>query len=112
MGPARALAGGSIIPRNAPPLFNLHAMPALFFDGRVSVDAGGQFHTPAGAQLTPEMTRVFEFGALSAQPLFPVVNTAEMRGTTGNHLAALPDTDFQGILECRDAASGPHPALS
>jgi cytochrome c peroxidase len=97
LGPARALVSGNIIPRNAPPLFNLHAMPALFFDGRVSVDAGGQFHTPAGAQLTPAMTRVFEFGALSAQPLFPVVNTQEMRGTTGNHLAALPDTDFQGI---------------
>jgi cytochrome c peroxidase len=97
LGPARALVSGNIIPRNAPPLFNLHAMPALFFDGRVSVDASGQFHTPAGAQLTPAMTRVFEFGALSAQPLFPVVNTQEMRGSTGNHLAALPDTDFQGI---------------
>jgi cytochrome c peroxidase len=97
LGPARALVSGSIIPRNAPPLFNLHAMPALFFDGRVSVDASGQFHTPAGAQLTPAMTRVFEFGALSAQPLFPVVNTQEMRASTGNHLAALPDTDFQGI---------------
>jgi cytochrome c peroxidase len=97
LGPARALVSGSIIPRNAPPLFNLHAMPALFFDGRVSVDASGQFHTPAGAQLTPAMTRVFEFGALSAQPLFPVVNTQEMRGSTGNHLAALPDTDFQRI---------------
>jgi cytochrome c peroxidase len=97
LGPARMLASASIIPRNAPPLFNLHAMPALFFDGRVSVDASGQLHTPAGAQLTPAMTRVFEFGALSAQPLFPVVNTQEMRGSTGNHLAALPDTDFQGI---------------
>jgi cytochrome c peroxidase len=40
---------------------------------------------------------VFEFGALSAQPLFPVVNTQEMRGSSGNHLAALPDTDFQRI---------------
>jgi cytochrome c peroxidase len=97
LGPARMLVSGSIIPRNAPPLFNLHAMPALFFDGRVSVDASGQFHTPAGAQLTPAMTRVFEFGALSAQPLFPVVKTQEMRGSTGNHLAALPDTDFQRI---------------
>lgn len=97
LGPARRLVAGNIIPRNAPPLFNLHAMPALFLDGRVAVDSSGQFSTPAGAQLTAEMTRVFEYGALSAQPLFPVLNRLEMRGATGNHLAAIPDSDMQGI---------------
>jgi len=80
------------IPRNAPALFNMSAMRHLFWDGRVEVDAGGTFHTPAGVQLTPEMTRVFEFGAISALPLFPVTNRDEMRGYRGNELAGIPDT--------------------
>src|SRR5215216_1439569 len=54
LGPARAHPGGTFIPRNAPPLFNLAAMRHLFWDGRVELDARGAFHTPAGAQLTPE----------------------------------------------------------
>jgi len=58
----------------------------------VEVDARGVFHTPAGARLTPEMTRVFEFGAISALPLFPVTNRDEMRGYLGNELAEIPDT--------------------
>ena len=37
------------------------------------------------------MTAVFEFGALSALPLFPVLNRAEMRAATGNELAAFRD---------------------
>ncbi|HZS60692.1 MAG TPA: cytochrome c peroxidase [Gemmatimonadaceae bacterium] len=98
LGPARVAGNsGRIIPRNAPPLFNLHAMPELFLDGRVSVSAGGQYTTPAGAQLTPAMTRVFEFGALSAQPMFPVVNRLEMLSFRGNRLAALSDSDMQAI---------------
>jgi len=42
------------IPRNAPSLFNLHALESLFWDGRVSTDGEGVFHTPAGSQLTAE----------------------------------------------------------
>jgi cytochrome c peroxidase len=97
LGPDRAPGSGVIIPRNAPPLFNLHALPAVFWDGRVALDSLGHYHTPAGAQLTPEMTRVFEFGAVSAQGLFPILSRAEMRGLSGNRLAAFPDTDDQGI---------------
>ncbi len=98
LGPARMVANGAaIIPRNAPPLFNMHALPALFWDGRVAIDAAGQFHTPAGAQLTTDMTRVFEFGAASAQPLFPVLSNAEMRGFSGSRLSELPATDDQHI---------------
>ena len=88
---------GVFIPRNAPPLFNLAAMRHLFWDGRVAVDAGGQFITPAGAQLTPAMTRVFEFGPASALAMFPVTNRAEMRSGTGNELALIADHNFQGI---------------
>jgi cytochrome c peroxidase len=61
------------------------------------VDASGTYHTPAAAQLTPEMTRVFEFGPVSALALFPPTNRFEMRGFSGNELAAIPDTDFTGI---------------
>jgi len=92
LGPGRSHAGGVFIPRNAPALFNMSAMRHLFWDGRVEVDARGVFHTPAGARLTPEMTRVFEFGAISALPLFPVTNRDEMRGYLGNELAEIPDT--------------------
>ncbi len=84
LGPARVHPTGVFIPRNAPPLFNLAAMRHLFWDGRVAMDAAGNFSTPAGAQLTPAMTRVFEFGAISAQPMFPVTSRAEMRGQSGN----------------------------
>jgi len=97
LGPTRSHPQGVFIARNAPPLFNLSAMKHLFWDGRVSVDAQGGFHTPAGSQLTPAMTRAFEFGAVSALAMFPVTNRAEMRGGTGNELAAVPDADLQGI---------------
>ena len=98
LGPSREHPAGVFIPRNAPPLFNLNAMIHLFWDGRVSVDAAGNFHTPAGTQLTPEMTRVFEFGAISALGLFPVTNRSEMRAALGdNELANIPDSDLTGI---------------
>ena len=97
VGPTRSHPDGVFIPRNAPPLFNLSAMTRLFWDGRVEIDASGGVHTPARAQLTPEMARTFEFGALSALPMFPVSSRDEMRGYVGNELAAIPDTDFTGI---------------
>ena len=99
LGPDSAHPQGTFIPRNAPPLYNLHAMRTLFWDGRVEVDAHGRFRTPAGSQLTQQMTDVFEFGAISALALFPVTNRAEMRGTSGNELAAIPDDDFTGIWQ-------------
>jgi cytochrome c peroxidase len=97
VGPTRVHPQGIFIPRNAPQLFNLHALEPLFWDGRVSVDAQGRFHTPAGAQLNPAMTKVFEFGALSALPLFPVLSRSEMRADAGNELAAIPDRHEQRI---------------
>jgi cytochrome c peroxidase len=92
IGPARVLPPGvAFIPRNSPQLFNLFAVKSFFWDGRVSRDEAGNFHTPAGAALTPAMTRVFEFGSLSAQPLFPVLSREEMRAFKGNELAAIGD---------------------
>jgi len=97
LGPTRLHPTGVFIPRNAPPLFNLAEMRHLFWDGRVAVNGAGQLTTPAGAQLTPAMTRVFEFGPVSALGMFPVTNRFEMRADSGNELADIPDTDFQGI---------------
>ncbi|MBK6422706.1 MAG: cytochrome-c peroxidase [Gemmatimonadetes bacterium] len=97
VGAARVHPEGAFIPRNAPALFNLTAMPALFWDGRVAMDAGGRFHTPAGTQLTADMTRVFEFGAASALGLFPVLSREEMRAIDGNELAGIPDSDNRAV---------------
>lgn len=97
LGAARVHPNGTFIPRNAPPLFNLAAMRHLFWDGRVEIDAHGQLSTPAGAQITPAMQRVFEFGPISALAMFPVTNRAEMRSGAGNELALIPDSDLQGI---------------
>ena len=95
LGPART--NGVVIPRNSPAVFNLFAITELFWDGRVSRDQAGNYHTPAGAALTPAMTRVFEFGAVSAQPMFPVLSREEMRAFSGNELAAIPDEQQQQI---------------
>lgn len=97
LGPSRVHPQGIFIPRNAPPLFSLGAMRHLFWDGRVEIDAHGHYQTPAGRQLTPAMTRVFEFGPLSAQGMFPVTARSEMRGDSGNELAAIADTDNTAI---------------
>lgn len=91
LGPDRTHPEGVFIARNAPAAFNLHAVRPLFWDGRVFQDPAGTMHTPANAKLTPAMTAVFEFGTLSAQPLFPVLSRAEMRGGGGNELAAFAD---------------------
>jgi cytochrome c peroxidase len=99
LGPERVHPQGVFIPRNAPSLFNLHALNPLFWDGRVSQDAAGQYHTPAGDKITPDMSRVFEFGALSALPLFPVLSRSEMRADRGNELAAIPDDREQRVWQ-------------
>jgi cytochrome c peroxidase len=43
------------------------------------------------------MTRIFEFGTFSAQPLFPVLSREEMRAFSGNELAAIGDDHQQQI---------------
>ncbi len=116
LGPIRLLGRGVFIPRNAPPLFNLAALNQLFWDGRVSVDAAGAFHTPANEQVSPAMAQVFEFGAASAIGLFPVTSRTEMRGqntiaitTAGifrNELAQIPDSNFTGIWNAEMARLG------
>jgi cytochrome c peroxidase len=93
LGLDRVHPQGAFIPRNAPAAFNLHAVQPLFWDGRVFQEAGSVMHTPASDKVTVEMERVFEFGTLSALPLFPVLSRPEMRADGGNELAEIPDTD-------------------
>lgn len=114
LGPPRSHPQGVFIPRNAPPLFNLSAMQRLFWDGRVQLDAQGQLHTPAGAHVTNDMKKVFEFGAISALGMFPVTNRFEMRGFSGNELAVVPDENFTEIwrrLMARIGAVGEYRGL-
>jgi cytochrome c peroxidase len=91
LGPSRLHPDGIFIPRNAPALFNLASLETLFWDGRVSRDAQGTFHTPAGQHLTSAMSARFEFGAISALGLFPVLSRSEMRADVGNELALIGD---------------------
>lgn len=97
LGPDRLHPEGAFIPRNAPPLFNLHTLTSLFWDGRIFVDQQGRLQTPAGPQITDDMAPVFEFGVVSAIGMFPVLSREEMRATAGNELAAIPDDDRPAV---------------
>jgi cytochrome c peroxidase len=90
LGTSRTHPAGAFIARNAPPLFNLHSLNRLFWDGRVSVE-NGVITSPAGNKLTAEMKSLFEFGAISVLPLFPVLSREEMRAFSGNELADAGD---------------------
>ena len=98
LGPDRTHPDGEFIPRNSPSLFNLHLSTQFFWDGFVEELEDGPIATEAGDQLTSEMQEVFEFGALSAQPMIPVLRRKEMRDSgDDNEVSALEDDDFTGI---------------
>ncbi len=96
LGTARVHPLGKFVHRNAPSLFNTHAMDKLTWDGRVFKTAGGVIRVP-GAQLTASQRSVLECGAVSALPMFPVLSRAEMRADGGNELANIADTLPQKI---------------
>lgn len=93
LGTARVHPQGRFVHRSAPPLFNLHAISTLTWDGRVFVK-NGVVKTP-GANLLAAQRGVLECGTASALPMFPVLSRSEMRGETGNELAAIPDDKHQ-----------------
>jgi cytochrome c peroxidase len=96
--------------RNAPPLWNLHAMDTLFWDGRVEKLPNGQIRQMAGAQLTPAMMAVMEFGPISVLPMFPVTARDEMRGFGNqNELSSLADSNFTAIWAGLMARIGQYP---
>jgi cytochrome c peroxidase len=96
LGPARVHPDGKFIHRNAPPLFNLHAMSTLTWDGRVFKNPQGVIRSP-GANLLPSQRAVLECGTVSALPMFPVLSRNEMRADAGNELAAIADDQPQKI---------------
>ena len=82
-----AREGGTVIPRNAPPLFNLHTIPALFWDSRARIDASGDYITPINSVLPDMFADVFKgnagavgSGVVGFQAMFPVTSRGEMRG--------------------------------
>ena len=84
--------------RNAPPFWNLHVMPKLFWDGRVEQLPSGFIKTPGDQHLTAQMRAVFEFGAISALPMFPPTARDEMRGFGNqNELSAIADSNLPAI---------------
>lgn len=74
-------AAPQFTPRNSQELFNrgYAEFRHLFWDGRVSLAANGDFHTPAGARLPAGLS-----GALAAQAMFPATTRLEMRGQVGD----------------------------
>jgi cytochrome c peroxidase len=94
LGTARVHPQGRFVHRSAPALFNLHALNTLTWDGRVFVAANGTIRTP-GANLLAAQRAVLECGTVSALPMFPVLSRSEMRGESGNELAAIPDDKHQ-----------------
>ena len=91
LGLNRVHPQGLFVHRNAPALFNLSPMTFLTWDGRVFRNTKGIIRTP-GVQISPAQGAVLEFGPVSALPMFPVLSRVEMRGTSGNELAAVPDS--------------------
>jgi cytochrome c peroxidase len=94
LGPSRVHPQNRFVHRNAPPLFNLHAMTTLTWDGRVFLDSKGVVRMPA-SNLLASQRAVLECGVLSAQTMLPVLSRPEMRGETGNELANIPDSLHQ-----------------
>jgi cytochrome c peroxidase len=108
LGTGRVHPQGKFVHRNAPPLFNVHAMDKLTWDGRVFKDPQGVIRTP-GAQILPSQRAVMECGSVSALPMFPVLSRAEMRADSGNELAAISDAAPQKIWKAAMARLGTIP---
>jgi cytochrome c peroxidase len=89
LGPERIHPQGRFIHRNTLPMFNLHVMGSLTWDGRVFRNSRGLVR--GSAPLGTAFQSVFEFGPVSAFSMFPVLSRAEMRGDSGNELAAIAD---------------------
>lgn len=96
VGAERKLGNGSsLVPRNAPDVFNRGAAEwqTMFWDGRVAISPRGYYKTPENDDLPDGLTSL-----LAAQAMFPVTSADEMRGLSGdtavtgepNELALIP----------------------
>lgn len=90
--PGRLQKTGKILARNTPALFNLHNVPVMFWDGRVTLGPDGKWSTPS---VLPEKFAAVLDSALSAQALFPMANHDEMSGEPGTNEIADAKTDAQ-----------------
>ena len=108
LGTGRVHPQSKFVHRSAPALFNLHAMTTLTWDGRVFVAANGTIRGPE--TILAAQRAVLECGAVSALPMFPVLSRGEMRGDTGNELAAVPDINHQRTWKLLMARLGAIPA--
>ncbi|MDE1461308.1 cytochrome-c peroxidase [Spartinivicinus poritis] len=70
-----------LIPRNAPEIFNrgMKQWKTMFWDGRVAVNAVGDFSSPAKGLLPDNLDNL-----LAVQALFPPTSRDEMRGQAGD----------------------------
>ncbi len=102
LGPERTFAGERqvLVPRNATPVYNLglDGMDVMFWDGRVSLQADGQFDSPANDDLPYNLNN-----AVAVQAMFPVTSPDEMRGFPGN-TDILGERNEMGNLKGHQAA--------
>lgn len=99
LGPDRVPGQGrTLIPRNAPELFNRGspAWSTMFWDGRVKLSDVYDLDTPAGNGL-PDMLQT----VLAAQAMFPVTSREEMRGNFGDYTAARELNELATISDMR-----------
>ncbi|MCO4795624.1 MAG: cytochrome-c peroxidase, partial [Bacteriovoracaceae bacterium] len=102
LGRDRKLGTGSIIPRNAPHLFNLGmiGLKTMFWDGRVTYDPATKIFTTPESGINgsnpahPEYCEPLS-SALSAQAMFPPLSHDEMRGQPGSNEVADAKTNFE-----------------
>ncbi len=103
LGPERELGNGrSLVPRNAPDLFNRGAAEwrTMFWDGRVAISPRGYYKTPENDDLPEGLSSL-----LATQAMFPVTSADEMRGSPGdvtvtgelNELAVIPEEETQAV---------------
>ncbi len=105
LGPERELGNGrSLVPRNAPDVFNRGAAEwrTMFWDGRVAVSPRGYYKTPENDELPDGLSSL-----LATQAMFPVTSADEMRGSPGdvtvtgdlNELAVISDEDTHALWD-------------
>ena len=91
LGPMRRQASSNVIPRNAPPIFDMAYLEVrkLMWDGRIGRNFEGHFQTPEPLLngTNPKRTDITHAltSSLAAQALFPVTSHDEMRGQIGSN---------------------------
>ena len=95
----RRLADGTLIARNAPPLFRLGRQGTMFWDSRVTRRQDGTLATPEPALNGPNPSAAAVAAqltsALAAQAMFPPTSREEMRGQPGENEIADATTNLE-----------------